>query len=81
MRKHTIRPLQLVIAPQGEPQYCEGAVIVGLEDEAAGEYITICSSAPGDSDTQHTIAIDPDEWPYVCKAVNKLLKTAIGPKS
>jgi hypothetical protein len=79
MKQRTIRPIQLVIAPEGKPQFCEEAIVVGLEDEAAGEYITIMACVPG-SDARATIALDPIEWPYVCEAVAQLMKTAIGEK-
>ena len=80
MKQRTIRPIQLVIAPEGEPQFSEQAIIVGLEDEAAGEYITITASVSSNPDNRATIAIDPDEWSYVCEAVAQLMKTAIGEK-
>ena len=70
MKPTTTRIKSLIIAPEGEPIFCEMAMIVSIEDEAAGEYIQITQQL---SDTDTKITIDPSEWPALRKAVDRMM--------
>ena len=61
------RPVRWVVAPRGEPQFAERATLIEIDDEAAGEYVTI---AQDDS----KIRIDPEEWPAIRAAIETAFK-------
>lgn len=61
-----------MVAPQGEPLFSEYAFVVGIDDEAAGEFATVEQQ----TDTPATIEIDLDEWPTLRAAINKMVKIA-----
>lgn len=61
------RITQLTIVPDCEPIYSERATNVSIDDEAAGEYIVI-------SQDEQKISLNPDEWPFIVEAVERLIK-------
>lgn len=70
-KKHECRVTQYSIGRTGDPIYAEGTIRVDIDDEAGGEFIVL------KQDSLHQdahIAIDPDEWPLVRKAIDKLVK-------
>ena len=64
------RITKLIVLPKGEPLFSEQATHIEIEDEAAGEYVTVTQYHDGD---EKKIGIMPEEWPYVRDAIEKLL--------
>lgn len=62
---------EIVIVPEGGSIISEQATAIRIEDEAAGPFIEIHQMACGKEDV---LRFDIEEWPYIVKAVGKLLK-------
>ena len=61
---------KLCVVPSGKPIYDEAATTIGMDDEGGGAFVTIRQESSMDSDI---IRIDPDEWPAVRAAVNRMV--------
>ena len=61
---------KLCVVPSGKPIYDEAATTIGMDDEGGGAFVTIRQESAMDSDI---IRIDPDEWPAVRAAVNRMV--------
>ena len=64
------RVTKLTITPDGEPLFSNQATDVLIDDEAAGEFVVVEQNAEG----MGKIAIDPDEWPVIRAAINRMVK-------
>lgn len=64
------RVTKLTITPDGEPLFSERATDVLIDDEAAGEFVVVEQRADG----MGKIAIDPDEWPTLRAAINRMVR-------
>ena len=62
---------KLCVVPSGKPIYDEAATTIGLDDEGGGAFVTIRQESAMDGDI---IRIDPDEWPAVRAAVNRMVR-------
>lgn len=49
------------------------ATHIAIDDEGAGEYVTITQHTD-DRHGDHVVNINPDEWPAIRAAVNKMIK-------
>ena len=65
------RITRLTVLPKGDPLFSEKATHIQIEDESAGEFISIEQTY--ESATPGKIVINPDEWPEIRDAVQKLL--------
>lgn len=63
------RITRITVAPDGEPMFSEMAINAEIEDEGAGEFISLSGS--GESGK---VFVNPCEWPEVCQAVNTLIR-------
>lgn len=69
--KYISRITQVIVAPEGEPIFCERATVIQITDEAAGEFIEI--TQPGTQTRDHPeIRIDVDDWPEIKKAIDMM---------
>ena len=59
------------IIPAGKTMDDEGVTIIGMADEGGGAFVTIRQEE--DLNTNE-IRIDPDEWPAVRAAVNRMVR-------
>ena len=75
-----VRVTRLTVLPKGEPLYSECATHVEIEDEAAGEYVTITQQG-GATKLDKRVAFNAEEWPHVATAVETLLKECRDPGS
>ena len=66
------RITRITVAPVGEPIFSEQATSVAIDDEDAGGFVVIEQSR--DDQESGKVAIDPEEWPHVAAAVERLLK-------
>ena len=70
MKPTETRVTQVVVCPQGDPLYSDAATTVQITDEAGGEFVEVSQDAPG----QGKILINPEEWPALRSAINRLIK-------
>ena len=70
---HEIRIASLVVCRKGKQLFDEGTTKISLEDDAAGEYIVLQQFA--DSLENGQMKLDPDEWPVVRKAIDRMVKS------
>ena len=63
---------RLTIRPVGGPIFANEAIHVEMEDEAAGEFVVIRQCR---DDSEQSVRVDPDEWPTVRSAVNRIART------
>ena len=62
---------KLCVVPSGKPIYDETATTVGLDDEGGGLFVTIRQE---DNLDTNTVKIDPEEWPAIRMAVNRMVR-------
>lgn len=62
---YEIRTLSLIVTPEGEDLFCEGATTVSVDDEAAGPFLVIAQE-------DQKLRVDFEEWPSICAAVAQL---------
>ena len=70
MTTYITRVTQLTVTPQNEPTFSDMATTISIDSEAAGEFLVLTQGArrePG-------IAIDPDEWPKIRAAINRMVR-------
>ena len=62
---------KLCVVPSGKPIYDEEATTVGLDDEGGGLFVTIRQE---DNLDTNEVKIDPEEWPAIRAAVNRMVR-------
>lgn len=68
--EYEVRHIALVVAPVGEPIFSEQATTIRIDDEAAGEFLVVSQSS--DTGPDNCIRIDPDEWPVLRDAIDRM---------
>jgi hypothetical protein len=71
LRRFEIRITSLIVAPESSAIFCEEATHISIEDEAAGEYVVV--SQEGRCDGYGKIGIDPDSWPVLRDAIDRMV--------
>lgn len=62
------RVTTITIVPRGEPIFDERGFTVSIEDEGAGEFVTVRNNdGPGE------VRIDPRDWPTLSGAITWLI--------
>lgn len=69
---YTLRHVSFVVTPKGKSTCDEMATRVSVEDELAGEFVSI--QQDGLSGHQR-ICLDPEEWPMVRSAIEMAIKS------
>lgn len=72
MKKLHQRITQITVLPAGEPIFSEMATVITIQDEAAGEYITLQRLTGSEGDPQKA-SIDPKEWPSIRDAIDRMM--------
>ncbi len=67
--KFEIRPLALIVTAEGDAIFSETSTNVTIDDEAAGEFVTVVQP----NRTEAGIAIDPSEWPVIRDAIDQMI--------
>ena len=62
---------KLCVVPSRKPIYDEAATTVGLDDEGGGLFVTIRQE---DNLDTNEVKIDPEEWPAIRAAVNRMVR-------
>jgi hypothetical protein len=60
----------LIVLPEGEPIFSEMATVVGLDDEAAGPFVTLKQY---NSREDQLLAINAEEWPTIKAAIDQMI--------
>lgn len=66
------RITQITLAPEGEPIFSESAFVVQIEDDAGGEFLSI--QCHDDQCVGGQIRLDPQEWPALRDAIDRMVK-------
>ena len=69
--EYEIRVRSLIVLPKGREIFSDGITIVELDDESAGEFVVVRQPH---NDERGEIRIDPDEWPVLRDAIDRLVK-------
>lgn len=70
---HETRVTRVHVVPQGDVLFSEQAFQVEITDDAGGEYVIVTGEALNALDSGQ-IAINPDEWPTLRRAINRMVK-------
>jgi len=63
---------RITVLPKGESIFSQLATEISIVDEAAGPFIEM-RQLPDEGDEKN-LRFDLDEWPYIAKAVGKLIQ-------
>ena len=64
-KRYGVRIKSLAIVVENKPVFDEDTLIIGIDDQAAGEFVTLANT----TGEQH-ISIDPTQWPVVRDAID-----------
>ena len=70
--KYEIRIVAVLVVPEGSPLYSDMATRIEIVDESGGEYVEVSQSK--DSADLGKVSIDPDEWPALREAIDRMIK-------
>ena len=62
---------KLCVVPSGKPIHDEAATTIGLDDEGGGLFVVIRQE---DNLDTNEVKIDPEEWPAIRAAVNRMVR-------
>lgn len=68
--QYITRTTQLTVLPKDDATYSELATTITITDDAAGEFVVVAQ----DNDDYGKIAINPEEWPNLRAAINRMIK-------
>lgn len=71
MPNYTTRTMSIIVLPEGEQIFSEMATIVSIDDEAAGEFVSVKQNRR-EGITQE-IKIDVEEWPTIREAIERMI--------
>ena len=69
-KEYETRVTSWTVAPKGDPTFSEMATVVSIDDEAAGEFVTVSQQGRVDLGK---IAIDVNEWPALRAAIDEAI--------
>ena len=72
MKPYEARVISVSVQPQDEPIFSEMATMVTIVDEAAGEFVEVSQSGRADLGK---IAINPEEWPELRDAIQRMVNS------
>jgi hypothetical protein len=67
--KFQSRITRISIIPEGDPLFSEHGYHVSVDDEAAGEFVSVMSEAQGATDDMH---IEPEAWPILRETIDAM---------
>lgn len=76
---HETRVTRLHVVRTGEPIFDESATTVEVTDDASGEHVKVQQLGIGTK--AGTIFIDPEEWPTLRKAIDRMVRECRPEKS
>jgi len=66
------RVTQMTVVPEGEPIFSENAFIISIDDEAGGEFLSVM-----DNHRCEKITVNPEDWPALRSAINKMMRNIV----
>lgn len=66
------RTTRIVVLPPGEPLFSELATEIEIQDEAGGEFVVV-RQCRDTADKAGEIKVDPEEWPELRAAVDRMV--------
>ena len=70
MTEFETRVTQLTVMPKGGTTYSDMATYIAIDDEAAGEFVTLSQSRDSGA---AKVRIDADEWPALRAAIDRMI--------
>ena len=67
--EYITRTTQFIVAPQGHNTFSDHATTITITDDAGGEFVVVEQN----SDRYSNVAINPEEWPALRSAIDKLV--------
>lgn len=67
--KYETRTMSVLVNKEGADSFEATAMLVAIVDETAGEFVEVTSQITG----YDKIAIDPEEWPVLREAINRMV--------
>lgn len=64
------RLTQISLVKSGEPLYSDSATVVSIDDDCSGEFVAVEQHGPG----LGKITINPEEWPMLRKAIDRMVR-------
>lgn len=74
MKDQQIRITRIHILPKGEPLFSVFGATIEIEDEAAGEYLTITQQGDTEEPMSQQICIEPKNWPILKQGIEMMLE-------
>lgn len=71
MTTYETRITRLTVAPRGEATFSEQATHIEIDDEAAGEFVSVSQDR---CNGKQCFLIDPEEWPALRDAIDRMVK-------
>lgn len=68
--QYITRTTQLTVLPKDQEVFSELATHISIDDESAGEFVRVKQ----DGRTDNSIAINPDEWPTLRDAIDRMIQ-------
>lgn len=65
------RVTRLHVLPKDADLFSERAILVEIDDEAAGEFVVVRQQTDAGSEK---IGINPEEWPALRSAINRMIR-------
>lgn len=66
------RVLSIVVLPESDPIFSEMATRVDIVDEAGGEFLEVWQPS-GRPDANGKLQIDPNQWPALRQAIDRMV--------
>lgn len=70
MSESETRAVKLAVVPKDQPLFSIGTTLIEIVDEAAGEFVTVTQVLDGG---QGQISIEPEEWPVIRAAIDRMV--------
>ena len=72
-KPYITRITRISIMPEGAPLFTEQCTHIEIEDEAAGEYVSVRQQSACADVKEQTIQVVPEEWPAMRGAIDTLM--------
>jgi hypothetical protein len=73
MKDYQIRTTRIHILPKDEPLFSVFGTIIEIDDEAAGEYLTVTQQGDTDDAMNQQICIEPENWTLLKQGIEMML--------
>lgn len=74
MKDQQIRITRIHILPKGESLFSVFGTAIEIDDQAAGEYLTITQQGDTKDPMSQQICIEPENWPILKEGIEMMLQ-------